>query len=290
MHCTVHQLFWMHVWDKIFLDETFLIFRRPPLGINTFSNTHIMGFQRDFDSAIIQAKPSKGGNTMSHKKKGRIGKNKFKEGIKPYLKDKVCKRTFIIVLAIILIFLPLLYFTGHLIIEEKMLFWLFAATSQSMAALFAIVGMFAVFRYQDIQNRLRNKIDVLKEKFQSGAWNAFFGYTETYSWDDSEIIDRAKEKLREKEDEEPHVILNNLDVDITIIESHMIVRDFIRVIASIPMISILLTFMISIFSLPFTVCLSENCLGLVILIVILVLITSSMISVFKYFMISVPPR
>jgi len=217
-------------------------------------------------------------------------KYKFIEGIKPYLKDKICKWTFIIISAILLIFLPLLYFTGHLIIEEKMLFWLFAATSQSMAALFAVVGMFAIFRYNDIQNRLRNKIDALKNRFKSEGWINFFGRTDADCWDDSEIVDRAREKLREKEDESPHVIHNNLDVDTLIIESHMGTRDYIRVYASIPMSSILLTFMISIFSLPFTAHLSENCLGLVVLIVILDLITSSMISVFKYFMMSVPPR
>ena len=217
-------------------------------------------------------------------------KYKFIEGIKPYLKDKICKWTFIIISAILLIFLPLLYFTGHLIIEEKMLFWLFAATSQSMAALFAIVGMFAVFRYNDIQNRLRNKIDVLKNRFKSEDWIHFFGKTDADCWDDSIIVDKAKEKLKEKEAEDPHAIYSNLDVGITVIKSNMETRDYIRFIASVPMISILLTFMISIFSLPFTVCLSKNCLGLVILIIILVLITSSMISVFKYFMISVPPR
>ncbi len=217
-------------------------------------------------------------------------KSKFKEGIKPYLKDKICKWTFIIISAILLIFLPLLYFTGHLIIEEKMLFWLFAATSQSMAALFAIVGMFAVFRYNDIQNRLRNKIDVLKNRFKLEGWIRFFGRTDADCWDDSEIVDRAREKLKEKEDEDPHVIYNNLDVNTLIIESHMGTRDYIRVYASIPMSSILMTFMISIFSLPFTARFSENCLGLVVLIVILVLITFSMISVFKYFMMSIPPR
>jgi hypothetical protein len=137
---------------------------------------------------------------------------------------------------------------------------------------------------------LRNKIDVLKCRFKLGSWIDFFGRTDADCWDDSEIVDRAREKLKEKEDEEPHVIYNNLDVNTLIIESHMGTRDYIRVHARIPMISILLTFMISIFSFPFTVCLSKNCLGLVILIVVLVLITSSMISVFKYFMISVPPR
>lgn len=215
-------------------------------------------------------------------------KSKFIEGIKPYLRDKVCRWTFIIVSAIILIFLPLLYFTGHLIIEEKMLFWLFAATSQSMAALFAIVGMFAVFRYNDIQNKLRNKIDVLKNRFKSEDWIHFFGRTDADWWDDSIIVDKAKEKLNEKEGASPHLIYNNLEVGIKVIKSNMETRDYIRFIAGVPMISILMTFIISIFSLPFTVCLSKNCLGLVVLIVILVLITSSMISVFKYFMISVP--
>lgn len=101
---------------------------------------------------------------------------------------------------------------------------------------------------------------------------------------------RAKKKLKEKEREAPHAVLNNLEVDVKIIESNMETRNYISVIARIPMISILMTFMISIFSLPFTVCISKSFLGLLILIMVLVLITSSMISVFKYFMISVPSR
>lgn len=219
-----------------------------------------------------------------------MGKYKFKEGIKPYLKDNVCKWTFIIISVILLVFLPLFYLTSLLIIEEKMFFWLFAATSQSMAALFAIVGMFAVFRYQDIQTRLRREIDVLKAKFKSEGWILFFGITNADCWEDSTFVARAKEKLDEKREESSHRIYNNLDVDIKIIESHEETRNYIRVIAKIPMISILITFMISIFSLPFTGCLSKNYLGLGILIVILVLIAFSMISILKYFMISVPPR
>ncbi len=214
----------------------------------------------------------------------------LKEGVKPYIKDKFCKWTFIILSAILLVFLPLLYFKDLLLIEEKMLFWLFAATSQSMAALFAIVGMFAVFRYQDLQNRLRNLIDVLKYKFQSGSLKSFFGNTESLSWSDSEIVHKAKEKLDERKEESTHRIINNLELDIMEIESHKEVRNNVRVHAKIPMISILITFMISIFSLPFTAFLSWNCLGLVILIFIFELITFSMISIFKYFMISVPPR
>lgn len=220
-----------------------------------------------------------------------MAKHKFIEGIELYLKDKVCIWTFIILSAIILGFLPLLYLKGLLIIEEKMLFWLFAATSQSMAALFAIVGMFAVFRYQDIQNRLRNRIDVLKEKFQSDQWINFFGGPiESRCWNDSEVVYKAKEKLDERKEESPHIVYNNLEVDIMEIESHKDVRDYVRVYAKIPMISILITFMISIFSLPFTAFLSEDCFGLVILILILDLISFSMINIFKYFMISVPPR
>lgn len=171
-----------------------------------------------------------------------------------------------------------------------MLFWLFAATSQSMAALFAIVGMFAVFRYQDIQTRLRREIDVLKSKFKTHDWTRFFGITDADCWEDSTFVARAKQKLDEKREESSHIIYNNLDVDIKIIESHEETRNFIRVIAKIPMISILITFMISIFSLPFTSSLSKSYLGLGILISMLLLIIFSMISIFKYFMISVPPR
>jgi hypothetical protein len=163
-----------------------------------------------------------------------------------------------------------------------------------MAALFAVVGMFAVFRYQDMQARLRNLYDVLKKKFYSEKWVDFFDETEADYWEDSKVIEMSKEKLKEKESESPHVRYTNLDVSIKIIESHESVRDNIRIFAKIPMLAILITFMLSIVSLLFAKAYFSlfflNYLGLTILCLTLGLITFSILSVFKYLIISIPPR
>lgn len=196
---------------------------------------------------------------------------------------------FILLLILISIFL-LLYFRKLLTIEKNMFFWLFAATSQSMAALFAVVGMFAVFRYQDIQTRLRNLYDVLKEKFYLLEWEQFFGMTEARTWDDSIIVNRAEALLKEKKSDSSHRAWHNLEVDIIVIKSHERVRKNILKYTKTPMILILITFMLSIISLPFTECLSKNFWGVVILISLLVFITFSMLSIFRYFMMTISIR
>ncbi|HDZ27786.1 MAG TPA: hypothetical protein ENH65_14900 [Candidatus Aminicenantes bacterium] len=180
------------------------------------------------------------------------------------------------------------------LIKKEMLFWFFASCSQSMAALFAVVGMFAVFRYQDMQTRLRNLYDVLKKKFSSEKWVSFFGEADADYWEDSMVIEMSKEKLKGKESESPHATYSNLDVSIKIIESHESLRDYIRIFAKTPMIAIMITFMLSIVSLLFTKAYFSlfflNYLGLTILCLTLGSITFSMLSVFRYFIISIPPR
>jgi len=197
---------------------------------------------------------------------------------------------FPVVLLIVLGVTLLFYFMNVLVIEKDMLFWLFGATSQSMAALFAVVGMFAVFRYQDMQTRLRNLYDSLKIRFTETNWVKYFGQTEAYSWDDFAVVPRAKHHLEEKESKLPKVIKRDLGIDIKLIENHELVRNNIRIYARTPLTAILITFMLSIISLPSSAYLSESCLGLAVLIIMMILITFSMTSIFKYFMISIPKR
>ena len=97
------------------------------------------------------------------KKKGinaSIGKNT--------LKLYVPHRLFTLILTISLLAFIALYIFYSDMIEREMLFWFFAATSQSMAALLAIIGMMAVFRYQDMQMRLRNLYDSIKKYIAGG--------------------------------------------------------------------------------------------------------------------------
>jgi len=199
----------------------------------------------------------------------------------------------IAVFTILMVFL-FSYLKNPELIKKEMLFWFFASCSQSMAALLAVVVMFAVFRYQQMQARLRNLYDVLKKKFSSGKWVSFFGEADAYCWEDYQVVEMSKKKLKEKEREDPHATYSNLDVSITIIEFHERLRDYIPILARTPMLAIMITFMLSIVSLLFTKAYFSlfflNYLGLTILCLTLSLITFSMLSVYKYFIISIPPR
>jgi sterol desaturase/sphingolipid hydroxylase (fatty acid hydroxylase superfamily) len=194
----------------------------------------------------------------------------------------------IVVLAIFLSF----YLTNHFFIEKNMLFWFFGATSQSMAALFAVVGMFVVFRYQDLQTRLRHYFEILRNNFLSSEWQEYFGNIEVNTMSDSEILDKSKSLLEDKKDEPTYKAYNNLDVYVVVIESHIRIRNKVIVLAKVPMIAILITFIVSIVSLILiNVYLSISSLspfGLVIVLITLILIIFSMTSIFRFFLLSMP--
>ena len=154
------------------------------------------------------------------------------------------KISFIVIVetGVILVF----YLSDILRITKEMLYWLFAATSQSMAALFAVVGMFAVFRYQNLEDKLRNLYDSLKNKFSSGKWITYFGDTGSGCWEDPTIADRAGSLLKEKEDTLPKKIGNDLMVSVLTIMSHERSRDEVLARTKIPLVAVLITFIFSI--------------------------------------------
>lgn len=210
--------------------------------------------------------------------------------IKGHLKQFLSNKSFIIVSLIVVLLLLLVYFNNLLIIEKDMLFWLFAATSQSMAALFAVVGMFAVFRYQTIVAKLRNLYDVLKNQFMSPGWGHYFGAIGADCWADSNIVVSAEYHLKQRKGQLPEGIREGLKMSIGIIKRNQRERDGIIIRLKIPMVAVLITFMLSIVSIPFTEYLSKNCFGLIIILILLVLITFSMTSILRYFIISIPPK
>ena len=182
------------------------------------------------------------------------------------------------------------YLSDILRITKEMLYWLFAATSQSMAALFAVVGMFAVFRHQNLDNKLRNLYDSLKRKFSLHSWIHYFGATGAESWEDSYIANRAEELLKMKEGRLPGGIKADLNMNILIIRHYERARDEVLVRAKIPLVAVLITFVLSIIFIPLTESISKNVFGLIILIIVLALITFSMINLFYYLVYSISPR
>jgi hypothetical protein len=181
--------------------------------------------------------------------------------------------------------------SSHLItLNEGMFYWLFAASSQSMAALFAVLGMFAVFRYQILESRLRNLYDSLKNKFNSDEWRYYFGMTNADCWEDALIANKAEENLNSRANKLPKTIEHNLRVDILIIRSHEKARDYVLLKAKIPLISVLTTFMMAIFFLPFSGSIAKNFVGLIILMIILIFITFSMITILYFLLHSIAVR
>jgi len=229
---------------------------------------------------------------MKSKTKQRKKQKITKMNLKKYLKNWC----FYISVSIVSIVFILIYFFCLEIFKREMLLWFFAATSQSMAALFAVVGMFLVFRYQDLQSRLSHYNQILRNSFMSPEWRQFFGYKhEDFSvFSDTELLSRAERYLEEKKDESQHRAYNNLEVTILVIKSHMDVRDNIINLARIPMIAILLTFLFSIFSIIFMdiyfSLFSINILGFAAVLIIVVLIIFSTTSIIKYFMLSIPTK
>jgi len=191
----------------------------------------------------------------------------------------------IVEIAIILVF----YLSGILRITKEMLYWFFSTTAQSMAALFAVVGMFAVFRHQNLEHKLRNLYDSLKKKFLSYGWIHYFGATGAESWEDSIIANRAEELLEMKESRLPHDIKFNIRMDVLYIRHHEKARNAVLIKAKIPLVAVLITFVLSIIFISLTESFSKNIIGLIILIVMLGLITFSMVDLFYYLIYSISP-
>ena len=228
------------------------------------------------------------------KEKGKTWQDKIRELMtKIKRRIKMNKKTYLYYMRIVLIILMetavilILYLTNILKLEKEMLYWLFAATAQSMAALFAVVGMFAVFRFHNLSHALRNLYDTLKAHFATEDWKRYFGEQNPECWEDPIVIDRAKDLLKNRRDDLPDKIENNLRVSIIIIRSHERAINNVLKRAKVPLIAILITFIITIFSISLTDPISNQVAGLIVFIMTIALISFSMINLFYYLISSI---
>jgi len=170
-----------------------------------------------------------------------------------------------------------------------------------MAALFAVGGFFAVFRFQAQEAKLRNLYDIYKEWIMGNMRYRFFPERPEVC-KDSQIVRIGRKTVKEqrkriakdksKEGDTDSELMRELirdekDIDgieerINEIENNEKKRDNVLKSVKLPMLVILITFMISIGSLPFTSYISESLLGLIILILTMALITYSMCCVFTF--------
>jgi len=225
-------------------------------------------------------------NRKTCKEKVKMKKNKILLPRKTVLNYSIM----LIIVSIEITAILFFYQLGILQINKEMLYWLFSATAQSMAALFAVVGMFAVFRYQLQEDKLRNLYDNLKTKFSSSNWILYFGARGVKGLEDSIIADRVEELLAMEKSRPSEKIENNLIEDVRIIRTHEKARDNVLITAKIPLVAVLITFLLSIIFISFTESIARNVSGLIIFIIILALITFSVIGLFYYLTYSISPR
>jgi len=109
--------------------------------------------------------------------------------------SKTKKKMFLICLIISIseiVLIILLNISGLLCLKPEDFKWFLSASSQSMAALFGLIGMFIIFKVEIINNKLNNCYDTLRKKFKSSNWVHYFGTTEADSWHNDEIVGKAK--------------------------------------------------------------------------------------------------
>jgi len=225
---------------------------------------------------------------MSKRKKIRVimknSMDKIKQSVKLYLKAYLYNPFFISTVLIILITFILLYLKKPTIIGKESLFWFFASTSQSMAAIFAVAGVFAVFRFQAQENKLRNLYDSHKKRFSTLNWHTYIGDKNADFWSDNEFLDKAK-KVLEKTSRK--TIKRKIQEIISEIEKQEEIKNRILTMIIIPLFTVSLTFFMSITFLPFSVQLAEKMIGLIVILIMLALILFSITSVFKFIISSI---
>ncbi len=222
--------------------------------------------------------------------------------------------SFIVILSIAILISPfiLLKIFNHFTITERMLFWFFAASSQSMAAMFAVVGVFAVFRFQTQENKLRNLYDWFKSWIElrkpqlqplmdSKKWSAWIMENDrnllvetgwnTMLWKDEIVLEMGKGILNAiKLPDVDKGIVRALKERIVEIEYQEKRRIDILKSMKTPMLAILISFMLSTISLVMTVKISCSIAGFLIVMVMLAMIAFSVISVYKYIRFSISMR
>lgn len=181
------------------------------------------------------------------------------------------------------IFLILFLYSKNILkLEKEMFYWLFATTAQSMAALFAVVGMFAVFRYQVLESRFNDLCGSIKRKFATEPWVYYFGSTYSESWANAMVINHVEDKLKILPANLPETMKQDLEVSAKILKSIETARRYVLIKAKVPLSAVLVTFLMAIACLPVSSLISLKFLGLIILSIIIAAISFSMISIFWY--------
>ena len=200
-----------------------------------------------------------------------------------------------VILSIVLLIIILIFFKEYnlLALSASMLLWFFAAGAQSMAVLFVGIGVFAVFRIQSQESRLKN----LYEIFKRWSWENRSELrldSNPEEWKDGEISEMGRSVLIASVEHMDSVrkeggevlalddLISRMRNKVEEIEFHQNIRHKILETMKVPMVASLISFLLSTVALTMAVELEGKTVGLVFLIAALVGIAFSVSSVYKY--------
>lgn len=178
----------------------------------------------------------------------------------------------------------ILYYFNILEIKKEMLYWSFAATAQSMAALFAVTGIFAIFRFQIHDSKLKHLKEMLRQKvLNDSTWLSCFG-KDSRTWRDEEIVEIIEKRLNKAKIKRGcEGIAEKMNFRIQQIIFHENIREKILTSLKIPMSITLFTFILAIFFLVITKFASENkWIALIVVIIMLEFTVFSVNCIYNY--------
>jgi len=148
--------------------------------------------------------------------------------------------------------------------------------------MFAVIGMFFLFHYQILLERERGLCGDLKRGFSSWSGKKLFGDVGATHWSGSEVLYKSSMLLdsRDKAKDTSRLdktVLKSIDHDCNELAMIKLRRSTLLRITKAPLIAMLITFMISITSIPHSDKLSNNIIGGMILVVSLFLVLISTI-------------
>ncbi|MHA1344605.1 MAG: hypothetical protein ACTSQG_11500 [Promethearchaeota archaeon] len=175
---------------------------------------------------------------------------KLKEKWKFY--PKLRKKMFLICLIISIseiVLIILLNISGLLCLKPEDFKWFLSASSQSMAALFGLIGMFIIFKVEIISNKLNSCYEIIRKKFETGYWTDVLGRDNPKAWHDNEVLVKATHYLDSKKD-----ISTNIknDIECSIAETSSLIKSKEKIVKEfkIPLLFIVSSLLISLVLIP----------------------------------------
>jgi len=207
---------------------------------------------------------------------------KTKDLVNLFTRIFLFSRTVNISFLIVMILTISLQFTSFKIRpNETALYYFFSSIAQSMAAIIALVGTVAIFRYSFLVDKLKRIRETIKEKFATNAWLYFSGWANSRSWHDEEVLVYLEEFL--KNERLPAPIRNDANVCMIELKSDQVSINNYRASLRNHTISTFFTFLFSLVFIPLSEWIVDIGIGIYLIDIFVFLVLNTILNLYKYF-------